>query len=83
MTVFSWHTKVQLRIHRAWIAEFFVFILSLPVNVLNGFHRKWYEMKGGTFNLPGARLSADWEPSSLVSLLLHSSECSTPNPSNR
>ena len=54
MTVFSWHTKIQLRIHRAEIAEFFVFILGLPVKVLDGFHIKWYEMKGGTFNLPGA-----------------------------
>ena len=41
-------------IHRAWIAEFFVFILVLPVKVLDGFHIKWYEMKAGTFNLPGA-----------------------------
>ena len=50
-TVFSRHTKVQLRIHRAWIAEFFGLILGLPVKVLDGFQIKWYEMKGGTFNL--------------------------------
>ena len=51
---FSRHMKVQLRIHRAWIAEFFGFILGLPVKVLDGFQIKWYEMKAGTFNLPGA-----------------------------
>ena len=54
MTVFSRHTKVQLCFDRAWIAEFFVFNLGLPVKVLDGFHIKWYEMKGGTFNLLGA-----------------------------
>ena len=54
MTVFSRHTKVQLRIHRAWIAEFFGFIFGLPVKVLDGFQIKWYEMKAKTFNFPGA-----------------------------
>ena len=54
VTVFSRHTKVQLRIHRAWIAKFLGFILGLPVKGLDGFQIKWYEMKGGTFNLPGA-----------------------------
>ena len=56
MTVFSRQTKVQLRIHRAWIAAFSSFILGLPVKVLDGFQIKWYEMKAGTFNSPGGGL---------------------------
>ena len=54
VTVFSRHTKLQLRIHRASIAEFFDFILGLALNVFDGFQIKWYEKKAGAFNLPGA-----------------------------